>query len=138
MKWGGGGKSEQWVGYPTLPYLTPRSSSGLFNCSRNEMCLCVCGGGVRVNIGWGTLPWGMGRSIPTLPYPTLPYPTLPYPTLPYPTLPYPTLPYPTLPYPYPYPYPTLPYPTLPYPTLPYHSLPYPTLPYPTLPYPTLP
>ena len=73
--WGGGGWSEHWVGYltpyptlpygvkvegrgevgvrnlgvniwwGTLPYPTLQSSSGLFNCSRNEMCVRVCVGG---------------------------------------------------------------------------------------------
>ena len=28
---GGGGRSEHWVGYPTAPYPTLRSSSGLLN-----------------------------------------------------------------------------------------------------------
>ena len=57
-----GVRREHLVGYPTVPYPTLRSSSGLFNCSRNEMW----GGGVGVNIGWvpyPILPWGVGVNI---------------------------------------------------------------------------
>ena len=51
------------------------------------MCVCVWGGGVGMNIDWGTLPyptelkwkvgvkWG-GRSEHWVGYPTAPYPTL--------------------------------------------------------------
>ena len=51
VKWGG--RSEHWVGYPTAPYPTLRSSSGLLNGSRNQM--------------WG----GGGKSEHWVGYPTL-------------------------------------------------------------------
>ena len=56
------------IHYPTVPYPTPRSSSGLFNCSRMK---CV---GVGVNIGWGTLPYPtlVGRSEHWVGCPALP------------------------------------------------------------------
>ena len=52
-----GVRSEHLVGYPTVPYPTLQSSSGLFNCTRNEMCVCGGGGGGRSEHLVDTLPY---------------------------------------------------------------------------------
>ena len=58
------------MGYPTTPYPTLRSSSGLLNLSRNEMW----GGRSEHWVGYPTLG-GIGVNIGWVPYPTECFPS---------------------------------------------------------------